>query len=80
MRPFRGRTILAASALAAAVAGGVVLLAPRRADPVALLARAQADFQAGRLDEARRALDRLASLRPPSLAADHGPRRLPGHG
>lgn len=65
MRRSRVGTIAGAAALIAATALGVARLASRRPDPVALLAQAQADFQAGRLEAARAGLDRLATVRPP---------------
>ncbi|AMV38477.1 tetratricopeptide repeat protein [Planctomyces sp. SH-PL62] len=56
------------AALAAIVATAVALgwIATRPPDPSRLLAEAQADFQAGRLEAAATALDRLAAVRPPT--------------
>ncbi|WP_337175572.1 hypothetical protein [Paludisphaera sp.] len=67
MGRIRGRTIAGVAALVATAAIGVawLWLASRPPDPAALLARAQADFQAGRHEDARRALDLLATVRPP---------------
>ncbi|WP_165245402.1 tetratricopeptide repeat protein [Paludisphaera soli] len=65
----RSRTrSLAWAAVAVIVAAAVALgwKASRPPDRALLLARAQADFQAGRLDEAAAALERLAAVRPPS--------------
>jgi Flp pilus assembly protein TadD len=56
----------AALAAIVASAAGLAWVASRPPDPALLLARAQADFQAGRLDEAAAGLERLAALRPSS--------------
>ncbi len=65
MRRSRTPTIAGAAALIATAAlAAVAWPILRRPDPSAVLAKARDDFQAGRLDAARAALDRLASVPP----------------
>lgn len=63
---WRGLSFAVGVALAASASIGFWISSEPGADPDRLLARAKADFEAGRRDRASRELDRLARLREPT--------------